>query len=337
MGYVVLTTRHHDGFALWDTRTSEFNAARLGPKRDLVAPYAEAIREAGLKVGFYYSPAAWTHPDYPGAYFRDWPAVTDWRDEASRRRFVAYYREQVRELMTGYGKIDMLWFDGCIPENLDGEETHRMVRQLQPDIVVNNRLGPPYDFHCCEQAIKPAAPGQPWEACMTLNANWGYHAGDHDWKPPKEVIGMLITCAASGGNLLLNVGPKPDGTIPEESATILRETGRWLARNREFLPNSRRHPISWNNSGKITAKGNTLYLHIFHSTGNEFCFAELANQVMSARCLATGQPIDFTQDGERLWLRLPEPLPDSPVTTIALDLDGAPQAHTKTTSFWAPG
>lgn len=130
MKYAVLTTRHHDGFALWDSKLNPFNAVNLGPGRDLVAPYVKAVREAGLKVGLYYSPASWTHPDYPGAYFRDWPGEKDWKSEAHRRRFIEYYRAELKELMTGYGKIDYLWFDGCIPENIDGGETIAMLREL---------------------------------------------------------------------------------------------------------------------------------------------------------------------------------------------------------------
>jgi len=248
MGYVVLTTRHHDGFSLWDSRLSDFTAAKLGPKRDLLVPYVEALRNAGLKVGFYYSPASWTHPDYPGPFFRDWPAEKDWADESARKRFIEFYRGQLKELLTGYGKIDYLWFDGCIPENIDGDETLAMVRKLQPGIAVNNRLGKPYDIHCSEQAIKPAPAGQPWEACMTLNDNWGYHLGDRNWKQPYHVVEMLLTCAENAGNLLLNIGPRADGSVPEESVRILREAGAWLKRNRAAVTCSERHPFSWNNT-----------------------------------------------------------------------------------------
>ena len=328
MGYVVLTTRHHDGFALWDSKVNHWNAARLGPKRDLVAPYVEAVRKAGLKVGLYYSPASWTHPDYPGPFFRDWPGEKDWKDEKSRKRFIEYYRAELRELLTGYGKIDYLWFDGCIPENIEGDETLKLVKELQPDILVNNRLGKPFDIACSEQTINPAKLGQDWEACLTLNSNWGYHAGDKRWKSPVDVIDMLLTCAQSGGNLLLNIGPKADGTVPETSVEILREAGTWITRHRESLSNSERHPFSWNCTARpITAKGNRVYLHFLYDPCGSFCWAEVKNTVLSASMLKDGEPVPFRQEGNRLFLdRLPNPLPDSPATTIVLVLDGKPEA-----------
>ena len=334
MKYVVLTTRHHDGFCLWDTDTTGYNAATMGPERDLVRPFAEAVRAAGLKVGFYYSVADWHHPDYPDAYARDWP--TDWPDEEKRRRFVKFYRAQMEELMTRYGTVDILWYDGCIPEPTDGEEVNTFVKTLQPNILINMRNGAPCDFEVSEQAIKPAPAGQSWEANLTLNDNWGYHAGDHHYKSAKDVIVMLTETAASGGNLLLNVGPKADGTIPDQSAQILREAGTWLKANGEFLANSSRSPFSWNNWGRVTTKGNRVYLHIFHSPGTELCLAEIKNRVLSARVLATNQTLPFEQTEDRLFIRnLPQT--QTPVTTLVLEVEGQPEALRPQTSFWIPG
>ena len=178
--------------------------------------------------------------------------------------------------MTGYGKIDYLWFDGCIPENIDGGETIAMLRELQPEMLINNRLGSPFDIKVCEQTINPAAPGQAWEACMTLNDNWGYHAGDRSWKNPAAVVSMLMTCARSSGNLLLNVGPKADGTIPEESVRILDAVGDWLKRNREAITDTERSPFTWNNTARlITVKGNRIYITFEHEPGGQFCWSEL--------------------------------------------------------------
>ncbi len=338
MGYMVLTTRHHDGFALWDSKVNKWNAARLGPKRDLVAPYVDAARKAGLKVGLYYSPASWTHPDYPGPFCRDWPNDKEWKSEAARKRFVEYYRSELRELMTGYGKIDYLWFDGCIPGDLEGKETLKMVKKLQPGMLVNDRLGKPFDVQCSEQAIKPAEPGQNWEACLTLNGSWGYHAGDTRWKGPVDVVDMLLTCAQSAGNLLLNIGPKADGTVPEKSVKILREAGKWIVRHRECISNSERHPFSWGCTARpITAKGNRVYLHFINDPCGSFCWAEVKNKVLSAKLFNTGTPIDFRQNGGRLIIdKIPHPLQDSPATTIVLELDGKPEALTGQTTFWIP-
>jgi len=337
MKYLVLTTRHHDGFCLWDTKTSDYNAARRGPKRDLVREFADAVRESGLGVGFYYSVADWHHPDYPDGYCRDWPS--GWRDEASRKRFVDYYFAQLQELMTNYGKVDILWYDGCIPEPTDGTAVNTWIKSVQPDILINNRNGAPFDYQCCEQAIHPPSdPALPWEACLTLNDNWGYHAGDNHYKSAKDVIVMLTQTAEHRGNLLLNVGPMSNGVIPEKSATILREAGGWLKRNGEFLANSSRSPFSWNNWGRLTTKGNRVYLHIFHRPGDEICVAEIANRVLSARLLESGEPLGFEQNSDRLFIKnLPNPLPDPLVTTIVLELDSEPKALRQKGAFWIPG
>jgi alpha-L-fucosidase len=335
MKYMVLTTRHHDGFALWDTATRDFNSAKMGPKRDLVRQYVEAVRRGGLKVGLYYSGADWTHPDYPGAFERDWP--TGWPDETQRKRFIEYYRQQVRELMTSYGKIDILWYDGCIPKPLDGDATNAMVRQLQPHILINSRLGK-QDIVNSEQAIVPPKdPNVLWEACMTLNDNWGYHAGDQNWKTPRQVVRMLAETAKGGGNLLLNVGPRGDGTIPEPSQEILRTVGGWLKCNGEFLAGSQRSPFTWSTSGMVTVKGSTVYLHLLHSPGREFCYAEIKNRVLAARLVDGNRPLTFRQDGPRLHLSgLPEK-PDPIATTIAIEVEGTPEPCAAQKTFWIPG
>src|SRR5690606_4968258 len=163
----------------------------------------EAFREAGLKVGLYYSPASWYHPDYPGAFYRDWPTENDWRCGEARERFIEFYKAQVIELMSDYGKIEYLWYDGCIPADLQRCEVNGAVLALQPGILINERNGEPFHVEVCEQAIKPPAKEIKWEACMTLNENWGWHAGDTGWKQPADVIRMLCETASGGGNLLL--------------------------------------------------------------------------------------------------------------------------------------
>jgi alpha-L-fucosidase len=338
MGYAILTARHHDGFALWNSQTNDFNAANLGPKRNLVAPYVEACRSAGLKVGLYYSPASWTHPDYPGAFFRDWPSENDWESETTRKRFIEFYRSELRELLSNYGKIDYLWFDGCIPENLEGDETLKFLRSIQPEIIVNNRLGDPYDVKCCEQTINPPDdPEQNWEACMTLNKNWGYHAGDSRWKNELDVIELLLKCAESAGNLLLNVGPKPDGSIPAKSIEIMRGAGEWIKRNFNAISNSEHHPFSWNCTARpVTSVGNTVFLHFLVDPKGSFCWGELKNKVLNAYFNDSGEKIRFRQENGRLFLTdIPNPLPTLPAT-IALELDGEPKASRRQTTFWIP-
>lgn len=338
MGYAVLTTRHHDGFALWPTACSEFHAGRLGPKRDLVGPFVEAFREVGLKVGLYYSPADWFHPDYPGPHFRDWPRNEDWSSEEARLRFVAYYHAQLRELLTQYGKIDYLWYDGCIPNNLQGKEVNEDLLKLQPHLLINERNGSPSHVHVSEQSIRRPKEDVLWEACMTLNTSWGYHAGDHQWKNPNEVIRLLTETAAGAGNLLLNIGPRGDGSIPEESADILLKVGSWLAQNGDSIHNSTPCNISWNQWGRCTANNNKLYLHIWNEVDGDLCFAEIKNTVKSAKVLATGLPLSIEQDGPRCFIRgLPKMTGNDLTLTLELELDGPPELITEQTSFWIPG
>jgi len=336
MRYVVLTTRHHDGFALWPTQTTDFHAGRIGPQRDLVGPFVEAIRAAGLRVGLYFSPADWFHPDYPGPHFRDWPGPGDWKDSGARERFIAYYRAQLRELLTGYGKIDYLWFDGCIPEDLQSREANEEVLALQPEMLINERNGPPCHVKVSEQAIRAGEPEELWEACLTLNENWGYHPGDTAWKNSADVLRMLLRTASQDGNLLLNVGPRADGSIPEESAKILRQAGDWLRRNGESIQSLIRSPFTWNNWGAITTSESCIYLHLWHRPGPELCVADIANRVLGARFLDGGKPIPFEQQGDRLFLRelsFRDPL----VTTVVLEVEGKPATTMAQTNFWIPG
>ncbi len=331
MGYVVLTTRHHDGFCLWDSATTDWTAAKRGPRRDLVREFAEAVRAEGLRVGFYFSGADWSNPDYPGAFHRDWPKA--WTDESARQRFVAAYRAQLYELMSNYGRIDVLWYDGCIPQPLDGAETNRRVRELQPGILINERNGPPFDFRNSEQTL--TAKEGPWEACMTLNGNWGWHAGDRQWKSAADVCRMLVTTAGMGGNLLLNVGPMGDGSLPQQTVEILRQSGAWVVRHREFLPRSGRQPFTWNNSALVSVRGSAIYLHFFNDPGPSFRWAELANRVLAATCLTTGRPLAFSQrDG---LVQLDGLHCEDPVATVVrLDVDGEPRPLQEQGTFWIP-
>jgi len=337
MRYVVLTTQHHDGFSLWDSKVNPFNAARLGPKRDLLADFAEAVHASSLKLGFYISPASWYHPTYPGAFYRDWPGESDWASEEKRLAFIADYHARVREILSGYGRVDLLWWDGCIPGNIDGRAINEEAKHLQPGILINERNGEPYDFRCSEQSTK-AKPG-PWESCFTLNESWGYDHRDTRWKSPASLLGMLVNVAGNAGNLLVNIGPRADGTVPEDSARILREAGAWLERNRAFLANSERSPFGWNNHRlQTTVKGNQVFLHFSRlDVDPEICWPEIKNKVLAARYLASGQPVGFRQEGDRFWLTgLPATLPDSPLCTIVLDVEGKPEALTDTTTFWIP-
>ena len=314
--YMVMTTKHHEGFCLWNTKLTNYCAAKQAAGRDLVAEYVEAARAEGLRVGFYYSLMDWHHPD--GAICAT--------DEAARRRFVDYTHGLVRELCTNYGKLDVLWYDVSWPLKADGWESAKMnamVRELQPEIILNNRSGLPEDFTTPEQRIQ--ASETPWEACMTMNDSWGYHRADDNWKTPRTIVRNLITCARDGGNYLLNIGPKPDGSIPDDSVRILSAVGRWMDKNGTAIYTADRCKATRSNYASFTRKGNTLYMHVHYWPGETVTMAGLQTKVVSAKLLASGKPVRFEQDRFRVrFMGLPAAAPDDPVTTLAVECESEP-------------
>jgi len=317
--YIVMTTKHHEGFCLFDTKTTSYCAPKQGPGRDLVREYVDAARAEGLRVGFYYSLMDWHHPD--GARCAT--------DEAARRRFVDYLHAHISELLTNYGKIDVLWYDVAWPLDAKGFESERMndmVFTLQPEIIVNNRNKLEGDFSTPEQRIEAAASGRAWETCMTLNGSWGYHANDTEWKTPKAIIRNLITCCRDGGNYLLNIGPRGDGSIPEDSVRILETVGGWLDRNKAAIYTSEPCQPRRSAYAMFTRAGNTLYMHIHAWPGDRAVITGLLTPVKSARLLAIGQTVRFQQEKLRTTLLgLPRTAPDAPLTTIAIECDGEPK------------
>lgn len=322
MKYMVLTTKHHEGFCNFDTKFTDYNAVKQGPGYDIVADYVEAARAEGMHVGFYYSLMDWHHPD--GARCAT--------DEAARRRFVEYTHGLVRELMTNYGKISVLWYDVAWPLDATGWESERMnkmVFELQPEIIVNNRNKLQGDFSTPEQKIVAAQSGRAWESCMTLNDSWGYQRADDNWKTSKTVIRNLISCSRDGGNYLLNIGPRPDGSIPPESVRILTEVGDWMKTGGKTIYASDECQPRRSTYASFTRKGNTLYMHVHFWPGEYVAIGGLMNKVLSARILKTGQAVAFSQDGFRTkFTGLPAEAPDFPVTTIAIECDGEPHQDT---------
>ncbi|MGP8244960.1 MAG: alpha-L-fucosidase, partial [Bryobacteraceae bacterium] len=319
--YMVMTTKHHEGFCNFSTKLTNYNAAQQGPGRDLVAEYVEAARAEGMRVGFYYSLMDWHHPD--GARCAT--------DEAARRRFVDYTHGLIHELMSNYGKIDVLWYDVAWPLDAAGwesEKMNKMVFELQPDIIVNNRNKLEGDFATPEQRIT-AEKNRAWESCMTMNDSWGYQRADDNWKSPKTIVRNLITCAHDTGNYLLNIGPKPDGSVPEESVRILTEVGKWMGKNGETICQSEVCQPSRSNYASFSRRGNTLYMHVHFWPGSAVAIGGLTSQVKSARLLATGTPVKFEQGKFRVrFTGLPEKAPDDPVTTLAIECDGIPNQDT---------
>ena len=320
--YMVMTTKHHEGFCLFESKLTSYCAPKQACGRDLVKEYVEAARAEGLRIGFYHSLMDWHHPD--GARCAT--------DEAARRRFVDYIHGQIRELLTQYGKIDILWYDVAWPLDAAGwesEKMNEMVFGLQPDIIVNNRNRLPGDFSTPEQRIQAEKEGRAWEACMTLNQSWGYHAADDDWKSPKTVVRNLVTCARDGGNYLLNIGPRGDGSIPEESVRVSEAVGRWLKHNGAAIYGTEPCRVRRSNYCNFTRKGNTLYVHVHFWPGDTVTVAGLQGKVTSARLLAGGQTVKFEQDRFRVrFTGLPKTAPDTPVTVIAAQCDSEPMQDT---------
>jgi alpha-L-fucosidase len=320
--YMVMTTKHHEGFCLFNTQYTDYCAPKQACGRDLVKEFVEAVRGEGLRVGFYHSLMDWHHPD----------GARCLHDEAARRRFVDYVHGEIRELMTNYGKIDVLWYDVDWPLDAAGwesEKMNKMVFELQPDIIVNNRNGLPGDFSTPEQEISAAKGGRAWESCMTMNDSWGYQAADDAWKSPKQIVRNLGLCARDGGNYLLNIGPRPDGSIPEDSVRILTAVGRWMERNGQTIYQAEPCRVRSSEFAGFTRKGNTLYMHVHFWPGETVALGGLVNKVLSARLLANGQPVEFEQEQFRVRFKgLPKNAPDDPVTVLAIECDSEPVQDT---------
>ena len=324
MKYMVLTTKHHEGFCQWDTKQTTFNSVQACG-RDLVAEYVEACREFGLKIGFYYSLMDWHHPDGARAAY----------DPEARRRFIDFTHGCVRELCTQYGHIDILWYDVALPfKHFEGWESlamNQVARALQPHLLINNRSRLDEDFSTPEGHVTAAEAGRGWEACMTFNdTSWGYMpSAAADSHTPRAILKMLNTAAAGAGNLLLNIGPAPDGSVPEEAVAPLKTVGEWLKRNGEAVYGKLdRCGAGGSACGRHSLRGNTLYFWVRCWPGTEIPIGGFTTPLKAARFLVGGQPVRFTQEGHRIVLRdLPPASPDTltGVTVIALEFDGQPE------------
>jgi len=331
MKYLVLTARHHDGFCLFDSGASDFTSVKTAAGRDFVAEFAEAARAGEMKVGLYYSLFDWRFPAFHN--YRAHPE--------SAAAMVRQAHEQVTELMTNYGEIDLLWYDGASPQGMPWEEIsgfwqakelNAKVRKLQPRILINNRSGEPEDIDTPENAIEASAAGRGWESCMTMGDawGWGYIANNPNMKTVPHLIQCLVTAAAQEGNFLLNVGPKPDGAIRREERERLREIGAWMRPHEESIRGSKRCPFGmwkWMH-GMYTARGSTVYAHVFRwPSQGEMIILDCANEIRRATIMMTGQELEIAPGtDDRVFLRgLPKKPPHLYDTVIKLELDGRPR------------
>jgi len=317
--YVVLTAKHCDGFCLWPTATIDHHIGHSPFKRDVCGELAEAVRKAGLRIGWYYSPMDWYDPDCRTA-----------RNAAYVRRM----QGQVKELVTRFGRIDVLWFDWdgmTIP--WDQDATYRIVRGAQPRIIVNNRLecsfggnsadtftGPNADYLTPEQVIGAYDDKQPWETCMTLGTQWSWKPEDKI-KTADEVVRILAGCAGGDGNLLLNVGPMPDGRIEPRQVEVLKQVGAWLEANGESIYGTRGGPFKPGDYGASTRKGNTIYVHAFPWTGDSLRLPALPAKVVGSRVLGGGKAA-VRQNESGIEIAVTEKDRKPAETVIALELNG---------------
>jgi len=356
--YLVFTTKHHDGFALHDSKVSDFDAGSV-LQRDLVKELVAACRAEGLRVGFYHSVIDWHHDQYEYARSKQLPHPLKGKPYPNGTRDHAKYLDylfgEVNELVSNYGPVDILWWDYSA-QDFQGQEAWRafdllkLVRAKQPGITMNNRLfrSPEAgwksmgtdgyaarldaiygDFVTPEQHIPDTGmPGVDWETCMTLNTTWGYSDHDQAWKSDATLIRNLVDIASKGGNYLLNIGPKGDGSVPEPSVKALAAIGAWMRVNGESIYGTSANPFEKLAWGRCTQKrlpdGNTrLYLHVFDwPADGQLVLPPLTNRVMKASLLADGKTLAVAGTDPRIRVSLPAAAPDKVVSVIALDLAG---------------
>ena len=347
--YMVFTTKHHDGFCMFDTSYTDYKITNTPYGKDIVKQLAEACRERGMPLGFYYSP-----PDMHHRAFRDTSklAKENWNGEPTRSEWPLYldYMElQLTELLTNYGPVGLIWFDGLHhQEKYNGIRFLDLIRKLQPATLVNDRIGLPGDYQTPEQFIpnaiptkdvrfnavdtsvqqklKPTIPKpedfQPWETCMTINNTWAYNVHDREFKSQQFLIRGLVEIASRGGNFLLNVGPQPDGGIQTEFQDRLRAIGDWLTANGDSIYGASYGPIQGQASIRTTAKSETLFVHVFDWPSSPLEINGLEAKVVSARLLASGQPLTVRQTEGKLQIDLPARAPDPDVSVIRVKMSG---------------
>ncbi|MDH7570524.1 MAG: alpha-L-fucosidase [Armatimonadota bacterium] len=333
MRYIVITSKHHDGFALFDSAASDWNIAKATPYgKEVLGPLASAARKRGLKFGLYYSQAQdWTNPAGAKSGFKEGEG---W-DEAHKGSFDEYLRRvavpQVREILTRY-QPDILWWDTPTWMTKERADLLRPLLALRPGIITNNRLGGGYrgDTDTPEQHIPATGiPGRDWEVCMTMNDTWGYKSYDQNWKSTPDLIRKLVDIVSKGGNFLLNVGPTAEGEIPQPSIDRLREIGRWMKVNGEAIYATTASPFTRLPWGRCTAKVgpgvSTLYLHVFDwPADGRLVVPGLRNRVRAASLLAGGARLQTTQTGEEVVVHLPANAPDPVASVVKVEIDGAP-------------
>jgi len=343
MKYIVITSKHHDGFALFKSNASPYNVVDATPfKRDVLKELADACARGGIRLGFYYSQSQdWHEPNGAG---NDWDFPAD--DKKDYDQYLRGKAEpQIRELLTGYGKVALIWFD--TPRMMTGDRPHRftrIVRELQPDTLIDGRLGAEGDYTSTgDNVIPPNVSGEAWEVPATINHTWGFRKDDTDWKSPGQVAFKLVDIVSKGGNYLLNVGPTAEGVIPPVSQDILRTVGRWLQTNGEAVygasptpfgeelgePSAKGHKdvrgdqliyqqIQW----RVTTKPGKLYITFFDEPRAPFAIPAMKNRITKAYRLADKAAVDMKTENGRTYLTLERPIFDPMATVVVVEFEG---------------
>lgn len=345
MKYIVITSKHHDGFGMFRSELTDWCIKSTPFQRDPLKELAAACKEQGMVLCFYHSIMDWHHPD--------WGTRRAWNDRAAGApppdmdRYVAYMKGQLKELLTGYGPIGILWFDGEWESpwtHERGVDLYNYVRGLQPNIIINNRVGKGRagmagmdkgkgvgDYGTPEQEIPPTGfgPGVDWESCMTMNGHWGYNKADQGWKSARTLIQNLIDCASKGGNYLLNVGPTGEGLIPAPSVERLARIGEWMKVNGEAIHGTSASPFKSLAWGRCTQKPGRLYLHVFDWPADGRLLVPMVNAVKRAALLtdhAAALKVEKAKDGQVILV--PATAPDADASVVVVEIDGAVESRT---------
>jgi alpha-L-fucosidase len=343
MKYIVITSKHHDGFGMFRSDLTDWCIKSTPFQRDPLKELAAACHEAGIKLCFYYSIMDWHHPD--------WGTRRAWNDKAPQTppdmdRYVAYMKGQLKELLTRYGPIGILWFDGEweSPWTHDrGVDLYNYVRSLQPQIIINNRVGKARagmngmdkgnerigDYGTPEQEIPPTGfgPGVDWESCMTMNNHWGYNKNDQHWKSSTTLIHNLIDCASKGGNYLLNIGPTSEGLFPAASVERLAEIGAWMKVNHEAIYDTTASPFSKLAWGRATQKPGRIYLEVFDWPADGRLVVPLASPVKKAYLLDGKTPLTIESTAEGKVVHVPAASPTPSAGVVVLEINGKPEVE----------
>ena len=331
--YAVLTSKHHDGVALWNSKAGELNTVKKTPaSRDLVKPFCEALRKQGIKAGLYYSLLDWSHPDYPN-FTKNEKRYTE--DPVRWDRFTAFNHAQIKELIQSFNP-DLWWFDGDWEQSAEkwkAGEIRKMILEANPDAIINSRLQGYGDYATPEQGLPASKPADRyWELCMTINDSWGYQQNDRNFKTPGQVIWIFAECISKGGNLLLDIGPKADGTIPDEEVTVLKTLGKWTSKHSEAVygTNAGLPAGYFHGPSTISSDSTILYLFVSGNPRGQVMLEGVRNKINRIYVAGNGTKLTWKEYLRPYWssnaglviIDVPETVLDEYLTVLAVVLDG---------------